>query len=320
MKSAILALLATALHAGHALDNRKYSMVFESTANNGADWLANWNFETQDFTNGMVNYVDKATAQSQGLAVINPQNHLILTPDSSSNLAYGTKRNSVKISTKRTFQVGSLIVINAWHLPYGCATWPAFWTVGTGTWPQDGEIDIIEGANNGQQNQIALHTSAGCSLKTPMNATGTPRNLNCESPGANNQNLGCQVGDTSASNYGKPASDVSGGVWAVLFDTTGVYYWHFPRDQIPAELVSSNITPNPANLGTPIARYANPCNGNEATRFKNQKIVINIELCGDWAGNTFQQDGCGNDCKDFVRTGSNFKNAYWEIQWVRVFQ
>ena len=31
-------------------------------------------------------------------------------------------------------------------MAYGCAVWPAYWSVGN-QWPNDGEIDIIEGVN-----------------------------------------------------------------------------------------------------------------------------------------------------------------------------
>jgi hypothetical protein len=54
-------------------------------------------------------------------------------------------RPSVRISSRDVFG-DSIIVLDISHMPTGCATWPAFWTVNRADiWPQGGEIDIIEG-------------------------------------------------------------------------------------------------------------------------------------------------------------------------------
>ena len=41
------------------------------------------------------------------------------------------------------------------------STWPAFWTSST-SWPEGGEIDLIEGVNGHGVNQATLHTTNGC--------------------------------------------------------------------------------------------------------------------------------------------------------------
>lgn len=54
-------------------------------------------------------------------------------------------RDSVRISSKQTYD-DALFVLDLEHMPEGCATWPAFWTVTKkGPWPRGGEIDVIEG-------------------------------------------------------------------------------------------------------------------------------------------------------------------------------
>ena len=42
---------------------------------------------------------------------------------------------------------GGLIIADFAAMAYGCAVWPAYWTIGKGPWPKGGEIDIIEGVN-----------------------------------------------------------------------------------------------------------------------------------------------------------------------------
>ena len=53
-------------------------------------------------------------------------------------------RDSNRIISKQAFG-DSVIILDIQHMPYGCATWPAFWTLSQkGPWPAGGEIDIIE--------------------------------------------------------------------------------------------------------------------------------------------------------------------------------
>lgn len=41
---------------------------------------------------------------------------------------------------------GGLIIADFAAMAYGCAVWPAYWTVGL-PWPMGGEIDIVEGVD-----------------------------------------------------------------------------------------------------------------------------------------------------------------------------
>ena len=54
-------------------------------------------------------------------------------------------RNSVRIQSVDAYSE-AVVILDLQHMPEGCATWPAFWSVSqAGPWPQGGEIDIIEG-------------------------------------------------------------------------------------------------------------------------------------------------------------------------------
>jgi hypothetical protein len=54
-------------------------------------------------------------------------------------------RDSVRISSQTAYDE-AIFVLDLAHMPAGCSTWPAFWTLSQqGPWPAGGEIDIIEG-------------------------------------------------------------------------------------------------------------------------------------------------------------------------------
>ena len=94
-------------------------------------------------------------------------------------------RDSVRISSQTAYG-DSAIVLDLAHMPAGCGTWPAFWTLSkNGPWPNGGEIDIIEGmllfsrlssdvahtrvgVNKQDFNQATLHTTPGCQMPSDM--------------------------------------------------------------------------------------------------------------------------------------------------------
>ena len=56
-------------------------------------------------------------------------------------------RDSIRISSQTAYN-DSITVLDIQHMPAGCSTWPAFWTLSQkSAWPQGGEIDIIEGTH-----------------------------------------------------------------------------------------------------------------------------------------------------------------------------
>lgn len=108
-------------------------------------------------------FANKSVATSTPeLTYVTSDGSAIIRVDNSSTVQYNYKRDTVKITSTDSYPVGSIWVLDAVHLPYGCSVWPAFWSYGAGaTWPEDGEIDVIEGVNMGFSNQMALHTEDG---------------------------------------------------------------------------------------------------------------------------------------------------------------
>ncbi|GAA5999216.1 hypothetical protein JCM5350_003384 [Sporobolomyces pararoseus] len=240
----------------------------------------------------------------------------VMRVDSWTNLPYGKLRNSVRISSKQTVQLGSIVIADILNIPHGPSVWPAFWLVTSeGNWPYGGEIDIIEGVHDSVQNQATLHTAPGCTLSTPMQASGTILETTCNA--FENFNVGCGVQDQSKSSYGSGWNAAGGGVYATTFDETGVSVWNFLRDEIPSDITAGK--PDPSNWGTPSARWdSSTCDMQKF--FGPQSIVFDITLGGDWAGSNFNEFGYSGTWQDYIKKGSNFEQAFWEVNYVKVFQ
>ena len=56
--------------------------------------------------------------------------------------------HSVRITSVKPFYHG-LVIADFDRMPFGCSVWPASWSVGP-KWPNNGEVDIVEGVNNKQ--------------------------------------------------------------------------------------------------------------------------------------------------------------------------
>jgi hypothetical protein len=73
-------------------------------------------------------------------------------------------RDSIRIHSLAAYD-DALFVLDLTHMPEGCSTWPAWWTLSqAGPWPQGGEIDIIEGVNLNPANLASLHTTPNCTM------------------------------------------------------------------------------------------------------------------------------------------------------------
>jgi hypothetical protein len=191
-------------------------------------------------------------------------------------------------------------------MPHGCGLWPAYWSTGS-EWPNDGEIDVVEGVNNQSTNQMTLHTSAGCRLATRGNDyrrdvafTGKVFGTQCESSDANNN--GCGVGDTDDTSFGHWFNMQAGGVWAHRWDSTGITIWRFSRNDIPEDIQAR--TPNPDSWPTPVAEFSSE--GCDMGHFRDHSLILDTTICGDWAGASFSEMGCGNSCQDVVGDPGNF--------------
>ncbi|GIJ98291.1 hypothetical protein Aspvir_000407 [Aspergillus viridinutans] len=315
-------LIASSLVSATALEARKTQTYQLAESWQGESFINDWNFfDGADPTNGYVTYVNQSSAEQSGLVKVTSSGSFYMGVDYENTLnANGPGRESVRIESKKYYTEG-LYVIDIEHMPGSiCGTWPAFWSVGK-DWPNDGEIDIIEGVNLQKANEIVLHTSGTCDVSGSNDMTGTLSSSQC---GEASGTIGCVVKGTNGSS-GDPFNEAGGGVYAMEWTDAFLKIWFFARSQIPASLSSGN--PDTSSFGTPVAHLQGSCDFSE--RFKAQKFIIDTTFCGDWAGNVFGESNCPmsdsssplQSCVNYVaQNPAAFKEAYWEINSIKVYQ
>ncbi|KIK68640.1 glycoside hydrolase family 16 protein [Collybiopsis luxurians FD-317 M1] len=269
-----------------------------------------------DPTHGRVNYVDAATAARDNLTYASSTNFIARADFTTVLNPSGPGRNSVRLMSNKQYQLGTVLVANLNHMPEGCGTWPAFWTVGE-NWPNNGEIDIIEGVNNVGNNQGTLHTSSGCTMPSSRSQTGAALQNDCNT--AVNSNAGCGVSFGSRS-FG-PSFNTNGGGWYAMELTSGfVKIWFWARgSSVPSDVSAGSSTINTDNWGTPVAYFPNT-SCSLSSHFGPQNIIINLTFCGDWAGAVYGSDNCPSTCTDYVNNNpSAFQNAYFDFLSLRAY-
>ncbi|TEA16473.1 Endo-1,3(4)-beta-glucanase [Colletotrichum sidae] len=273
-------------------------------------------FNEADPTRGSQTYTSAQTANDNGLAGY-ARDGIYLGVDAKTT---GQGRQSVRVTSNKAYDAG-LFVADIAHMPTSsCGVWPAFWMFGP-NWPNSGEIDIIEGVNTQESNAVTLHTGPGCSITNDgTDPSTTLKEKNCN---ADTAFTGCGQTTSSNQNYGDGFNAIGGGVYAVDFNPQAISVWFFPRTAIPADVSSGN--PNPASWGQPIAKFNGGSGCDIASHFKQQNLVFNIALCGDWAGKVWQQNSecmaLAPQCSDYVAANPQaFTEAYWLINSVKVYQ
>ncbi|CAE6434589.1 unnamed protein product [Rhizoctonia solani] len=261
----------------------------------GSSFLNGFTHEAiADPTHGRVNYVDQSTAQRLNLTYASG-NTFIMRSDYTTTLnPSGAGRNSVRIQSRKQWST-HVEILDVRHMPQGCGSWPAYWTTNTNNWPAAGEIDIIEGVNDQAPNAATLHTTAGTTTTTDCNWQV-------------NGNAGCGVKNPLANSYG-PTFNSNGGGWYAMERTSSyIKVWFWPRNSatVPQQVRNGGSSIDTSTWGTPFAAFVNnSCDIN--SHFGPENIIINLTFCGDWA--------------DYVNYNpAAFKNAYWDIAALRVYQ
>ncbi|PQE08244.1 hypothetical protein CJF31_00009462 [Rutstroemia sp. NJR-2017a BVV2] len=277
-------------------------------------------FNTYDPSSGFVHYVSSEYASHYNLTYATNSSAVVkvdtsVTADSTPNASTG--RFSVRIESKKQYADG-LFIFDVKHTPTGCATWPALWLSDPNNWPTNGEIDIMEAVNvvGSTKNQMTLHTTSGCSMSVKRKETGKSIQSSCLN--STNSNAGCGVYGSSGS-FGSDFNSNGGGIMAMELRSAGIRMWQFGRDDIPSDISSGS--PDPSTWSEATADFpSTDCDiGNH---FRNQSIIVNIDLCGSWAGATGVYDeNCPGTCNDYVANNATaFTNSYWEFGEFQIYQ
>ncbi|EMD36050.1 glycoside hydrolase family 16 protein [Gelatoporia subvermispora B] len=293
----------------------------QSDSHQGDGFYKSFNFQAiSDPTHGRVNYVDMATAQADNLTYSSGDTFILRCDDTTVLSSSGPGRNSVRIQSNKQY-LDHVSVFNIRHMPEGCATWPAVWEVG-GDWPAGGEVDILEGVNNQSPNQATLHTNPGCTMPSSRSQTGTSVNNDCDADADNN--AGCGVQAPSSNSYG-PAFNSAGGGWYAMERTSSfikVWFWSRNDGSVPSDVKNGDTSIDTDNWGKPFAYFpGTSCSMTEYFDWAN--IVINLTLCGDWAGSSsvYADAGCPSSCVDYVNENpSAFTEAYFDFQWLKIYE
>ncbi|ESZ91567.1 putative endo-1,3(4)-beta-glucanase [Sclerotinia borealis F-4128] len=285
---------------------------------NSKNFFSAFSFYTgADPTHGYVSYQSQSAASAQGL--INTNNGQVYLGVDYKTVNPAAGRASVRLSSNKAYTHG-LFIADIAHMPGSiCGVWPAFWLVGP-NWPYTGEIDIIEGVNLAGTNSITLHTGPGCSINTAGSQPGIVlSDSNCN---ANSGYNGCGVTTNKTNSYGTGFNNIGGGVYAMQWESSGIYVWFWPRGSIPADITAGK--PVTGNWGLPVVAFNGGGTCNVDAFFANQNIVFDTTFCGDWAGSVWSSGNCAGlsgTCNGFV--GANpgaFKEAFWTVNEVRVYQ
>jgi len=173
------------------------------------------------------------------------------------------------------------------------------------SWPKNGEFDMFEVVNDGNQSKTSIHTAPGCVMSTV--------------PGIDNGGDGATVNsDDGAGVWGNLAgpalNDIGGGFYAVEWTSKGFAMYFFPRNGTAPEDITSDC-PNTSTWGTPwrFFPFGPSC---PPSSFADQRVVFDLTFCGQWAGNVYPGgiEQCNEDVSSIVNP-----EAYWAINSMKVF-
>ncbi|KAK4702896.1 hypothetical protein P7C70_g3323, partial [Phenoliferia sp. Uapishka_3] len=156
--------------------------------------------------------------------------------------------------------------------------------------------------------------------------------LNCDANA--NSDQGCGIRSSQTNSTGQGINFNGGGVYAAEIASSGIKIWAFKRDAVPSDIISKS--PDPSSWTTPDLYLAESGCSPISNYFKDLQLIINTDLCGDWAEGVWSDDlsyagqvlpgSCASQtgystCAAYVAAeGQDFKHAYWKINSIATYK
>ncbi|KAE9393532.1 hypothetical protein BT96DRAFT_999398 [Gymnopus androsaceus JB14] len=203
---------------------------------------------------GVANYVDN-------LISVNSDGDVLMWVDITENV---NLRNSMKLSSSETFNVGTMMIFDIVHMPTGCGTWPALWLLGV---------------NEYVHNVMSIHTSEGCSItQNNVNALvdstiNVASDLDCYAYADQDQT--CAATSSQTNSYGS-GFNAGGGTYAIQIIDAGIYINYWAAGSVPSDIPSGS--PNPSSWSAQTFFSATNCA--IGTYFTDLALIIDTNLGG----------------------------------------
>mmetsp|Transcript_38806 Transcript_38806/g.76940 ORF Transcript_38806/g.76940 Transcript_38806/m.76940 type:complete len:369 (-) Transcript_38806:40-1146(-) len=302
----------------------------------------NWEFTDYDGDPGhpssAARYNTRADAFAHGLVEAHATHAIVRVGGKSAD---PSKRNSVKLQTQGKHQWKYFLAAMRFsHTPYGCGVWPAFWILSRDRgWPAAGEFDILESCNdipmftsfhtassgNPCRLNPAVINKAGCPQMTDYNGNG----YSCITDYRSGKK-GCapNVGPLRTPEQWAKAPGVLAVEWTERYLKT----FFIPDEKLQTTgLLDDAPTPDSWDQFVtsyyPFAASQESIPGscpNPQNVIGNAFLILNIELCGSWAGSAWRTSCGAPSCQDFMSNTGNdayvHDHAFFNVSWVKVFQ
>lgn len=307
----------------------------------GRDFFNQFNFLWDDPNHGSAQYLVPPQAEEEG--VVEATSNWAIIRAGRRSPQYKYKRMTARVESKASWK-NFLSIFKFSHVPYGCGVWPALFTLANqGEWPNGGELDMLEYVNM-DVSKASFHTGGSCTLdSSAVNQYGSmPDRNRMDYDCVTNypDRLGCAPNKwmKSAQSWAH-----SPGVLATQWTDKFIKLFYIPEHEIPQDI--KDEAPHPEDWNRWLFSYF-PLS--DSCYVAAQKLMMQINFCGDWAGKVWSADGSCNQkvhncravdplkeyapqedcCTKFIWDPHNEygtdqylrERAYFNISYIKIFQ